>query len=403
MAGFLILRDKILRNQSSHRIPSLLIMDTFSINPPDWLMRGDFTSDLDSKPQKPPVHSYAWSDLSNLEPRKYLIKHLIDKGGMSVVYGESNSGKTFLALDIAAHISLGMDWQERNTKHGKVAYVASESGIGVAERLEAFRLHNKLDQYGDMHLVFETISLCGTENDAERLIQKIKEIGDVELVVIDTLARAMGSGNENSPDDMGSFIQLCDLIREKTKAHIMVIHHSGKDQTKGARGHSSLKAAIDTEIQVSQEDGIISAKVVKQRDGKTGDQFCFRLEVIDVGIDEDGDSLTSCVLLPTEAQQKKKKKSISPQARRALDILRNCLIDKGEVRHIRADMPKVYCVKILEYREYLRREKISSSDKPDSENKAITRSIDALNNLRITCSYGDFIWIADNEDKSRQT
>lgn len=376
-----------------------------SYDPPDWLTRGDFASDFDrnSKPQKPPVHSYAWSDLSSLEPRKYLIKHFIDKGGMSVIYGESNSGKTFLALDIAAHISLGMNWQERNTKYGKVAYVASESGVGVAERLEAFRIHNRLCHYGDMHLVFETISLCGTENDAERLIQKIKEIGGVELVVIDTLARAMGSGNENSPDDMGSFIQLCDLIREKTKAHVMVIHHSGKDQSKGARGHSSLKAAIDTEIQVSQENGIITAQVLKQRDGKTGDRFCFQLEVIDVGTDEDGDSLTSCALVTTEVQQTKKKKDISPQARRALDILRNCMIDKGQIRHVRADMPKVICVKILEYREYLRQEKISTSDNPDSENKAITRSIDALNNHRITCSYGDFIWIADKEDRSRQT
>ncbi|WP_158497197.1 AAA family ATPase [Micavibrio aeruginosavorus] len=361
----------------------------------DYLNQG--TAQLPKKP----ITLYPWPDLQAMERRKYLIKGLLEQGGMSVVYGESNSGKTFFALDIAAHMSLGWSWQDRKTRKGKVIYIAAESGLGIAERLIAFRNHHKLERYGELYLALRTILLVGENNDCDQLIEKIKETEDVELVVVDTLARAMGGGNENSSEDMGFFIRCCDKIREETGAHVMVIHHSGKDSSRGARGHSSLRAAIDTEIEVSQDSGVITAQVLKQRDGKLGDQFSFELTPIEIGEDEDGEPITSCVLSPCLIAPKEKK--LSGQKRRALDILRNCIIDKGEKRQVRKEMPMVDCVTLSEYRDYLKREKISSSDKPDSENKAITRAIDQLNNAGITCSYTDYIWIVDRKDKSGQT
>jgi hypothetical protein len=375
------------------------------IEPPSWVTEdAGFAASLSQGiATKKPLKFYPWPDLQAMERRKYLVKGLLEQGSMSVIYGESNSGKTFLALDMAAHISLGWSWRERKARKGKVVYIAAESGLGIAERLIAFRKHHKLEQYGELYLALKTIVLAGENNDCDQLIEKIKETDGVALVIVDTLARAIGGGNENSSEDMGGFIRCCDKIREETGAHVMVIHHSGKNSEKGARGHSSLRAAIDTEIQVSQIEGIVTAQVLKQRDGKIGDQFSFELTQIEIGVDEDDDPITSCVLNPSDLKPNKKKKRLAPQTRRALDILRNCMIDKGQNRHVRKDMPMVDCVTIVEYRDFLKRERITSSDNSASENKAITRAIDALNNQKITCSYGDYIWIVDRDDNSGQT
>lgn len=163
----------------------------------------------------------------------------------------------------------------------------------------------------------------------------------------------------------------------------------------------SLRAAIDTEIKVSKQDGIITAEVVKQRDGATGDQFSFELQQVEVGVDEDNEPTFSCVLSPSDFVPKKKR--LSGQKQRALNILLNCLVDKGQKRIPKAGMVQVNCVTLNEYRDYLKRDRISSSDKPDTINKAITRAIDELNNTRVTACYEEYIWIADREDKTGQT
>ena len=216
---------------------------------------------------------YHWSELSKLRRRKYLIKGLLDQGGMSVIYGASNSGKTFIALDIACHIALGWAWQGRKTKRRAVVYIAAEGGLGIVERLNAFRIHKKLEGFADLYIIPSSLTLCGENDDLETLLSCLDAIPNIVLIFVDTVARALGGGNENSSEDMGAFIKNCDLIREHTKAHVSAVHHCGKDEGRGARGHSSLKAAIDTEIYVTQKEGVISAEVTKQRDGKTGEIY----------------------------------------------------------------------------------------------------------------------------------
>jgi hypothetical protein len=122
--------------------------------------------------------------------------------------------------------------------------------------------------------------------------------GPVKMIIIDTLSRAMSGANENSPEDMTKFIGNCDKLRELTGAHVATVHHSGKDKAAGARGHSSLRAATDTEIELdfNEETGLRSAKATKQRDMETGAIFNFKLKVIELGQDDDGDAVTTCVI-----------------------------------------------------------------------------------------------------------
>jgi len=348
------------------------------------------------------LQPYAWEEINSLPKRKPLIKGLLDRSTMSLVYGPSNCGKTFIVLDMALHITLDRRWRNHKVKHGAVIYIAAEGGIGINERLEAFHKHYRLNGHAPFYLLPAGIDLCNEQIDTEELIYEINAIQNVEMIVIDTLSRAMAGGNENSSDDMGAFIRNCDKIKERTKAHVMIIHHAGKDAARGARGHSALRAAVDTEIEVMSDNGIITAEIKKQRDGRVGDKYSFTLTPVVLGRDDDGEDQTSCVLTLSN-NPVKKKASLSTQASRALGILRDCIIDKGEERHVRQNMPPVLCITLAEAKEALRTGKITSADNPDSISKAATRAIDALNDKMIIRTYGDYIWFADRNDNIGQT
>jgi hypothetical protein len=121
------------------------------------------------------------------------------------------------------------------------------------------------------------------------------------MICVDTLSRAMAGGDENGAVDMTAFISNLDAVRDVTGAHIMIVHHSGKDTAKGARGHSSLRAATDTEIELEVDQGIRKATATKQRDLEPQEPIMFVLKVHKLGVDEDGDDVTTCTI--TEADE----------------------------------------------------------------------------------------------------
>src|SRR6185369_16098598 len=110
------------------------------------------------------------------------------------------------------------------------------------------------------------------------------------------------TGNENSPEDMGRFVSSCDRLREAGECHVMVVHHCGKDTAKGARGHSSLRAATDVEGEVTKgEGGVRVLTIRKNRDGEEGAAYAFNLETVELGENAKGRMLTTCVAAKTEA------------------------------------------------------------------------------------------------------
>lgn len=231
----------------------------------------------------------------------YLIKGLLSAGSMSVIYGPSNSGKTFLALDLAYRIAGGIWWHGKRTKRAAVLYLATEGGRGLTNRLIALR-----DEHGSGFPFFVRrggIDLRSDDTDMNSIIEMcngIKEhTGQCEImVVVDTLSRAMAGGDENGSADMTKMVAKCDAIREATKAHLLLVHHTGKDEARGARGHSSLRAAVDTEIQVQEDesvDGLRHAVVRKQRDYETGAVYDFVLRTVVMGTDPEGDEITTCI------------------------------------------------------------------------------------------------------------
>ncbi|WP_051362269.1 helicase RepA family protein [Solimonas soli] len=240
-----------------------------------------------------------------------LVQGLLVRGGVSLLYGDSNSGKTFLALDIAAAVARGAQWFDRHVEPGLVVYLASESPASPRTRLQAYRTAFKCET-PNIVIVSSPVDLFNGDGDKDDIVNLVKEIEGkthktCQFIIADTLARVSAGANENSGEDMGRVIKRVDALREATGAHVMLIHHAGKDQAKGARGWSGLRAAVDTEIEVTADDatGLRCAEVTKQRDiaGK-GTRIGFQLEQVNLGTTKWGEPFTSCVVQPTNAPVK---------------------------------------------------------------------------------------------------
>ena len=234
----------------------------------------------------------------------YLIKNWLGRGQMSVVYGPSNVGKSFFALDMAACIAAGIEWQGAKVRGGPVLYLATEGGNAFQSRCVALREEYDIKD-APLAVRPSPIDLLRPEADLAALIQLCQSIeaecGEpIAMIVVDTLSRAMAGGDENGPTDMTSFIANLDALRDVTGAHIMIVHHSGKDTAKGARGHSSLRAATDTEIELEIDGKIRTATATKQRDLEPQEPIVFTLKIHKLGVDEDGDPVTTCTITPAD-------------------------------------------------------------------------------------------------------
>lgn len=232
---------------------------------------------------------------------RYLVKGWLDRGAFSCLFGPSNVGKSFFALDLAVHVSAGAEWfGHRVAGAGPAIYVCAEGGAVFGNRVAALRAAKpevvaKATTAG-MAILPIPVDLCGSV-DADLIVRMIDDAMDVRpaMVVVDTVARSLGSGNENEGKDIAALVASCGRIQAETGAHVMLIHHSGKDASRGLRGHSSLHAALDSEIELTANGTEVKATTTKQRDLAFRAPIHFALRAIEIGQDEDGDPVTSAV------------------------------------------------------------------------------------------------------------
>jgi len=327
-----------------------------------------------------------WSEITLPAKRDALIEGLLDVGSFSIMYGASGTRKTFLAIEIACHVALGWEWRGRAVKRGAVVYIAAEGGGGFGERLTAFKHHHEVDTEGvPLHVIGEAPDLCHNDADAKLLVERIQNAtgGDVAFIVVDTLARALAGGNENSPDDMGALVRHCDLLRAETGAHLMAIHHTGKDDTRGARGHSSLKAAADTEIEITSSGEVSTATITKQRDYHGGESFRFKLDTIEIG--EDCRSVGVAVpaddggITAPQAATGRQRRKMTKTAAIARQALEKALDEAGEIPPASNHIPKtVKTVHIDLWRKYAYALGISGSTEDRAKQQAFKRGAETL-------------------------
>jgi hypothetical protein len=252
----------------------------------------------------------------------YLFYGFLGKRSLSVVYGQSNVGKSFAALDIAGHLVMGKDWagKECDSKMA-VLYVAAEAGQGIAKRERALRRRLGVRDdatFEQFPLVVETMDVNFFESPSEARDDGGDVIAWVKFyeakygirfgtVVVDTLATSFAGGNENSTEDMTKYVGHMKRIQHGADVSVLIVHHSGKDQAAGARGSSALRAATDTELEVKVEKAGSLVKreirVTKQREGELGEVIQFALKQVEVGTDIKGRPITTCsLILPQDAE-----------------------------------------------------------------------------------------------------
>jgi hypothetical protein len=321
----------------------------------------------------------------------YLVKGIIPRGGMIIIWGQPKCGKSFLAYDLAMHVALGRAWRNRRTRQGTVIYLALEGGSGFANRVEAWR-RKYLGEYSNpvpFYLVSESIDII-KEHDALIAAIKAQAANPPALVVIDTLNRGM-VGDENKSDDMAKFVRAADAIRTAFDCAVIVVHHCGVAGSR-PRGHTSLSGADDAQIAVSRDDdGILTVAIEHLKDGEASTPLGGRLERVELGRDDDGETFSSCVLVPAEAATKERKLSPAPQL--ALDQLNDLLADSGAIPPANEHIPAhLKACDVNVWRECFY--KAHPATKPEAKQKAFVRACLTLQEKKIIGLWGEFVWLA---------
>jgi RecA/RadA recombinase len=260
--------------------------------------------ELASEAKKPRFRVIPAEEFAVTGQLAWIIKKVLPKAELVVLYGESGAGKSFLALDLAAAVSRGVDWQELKTLPGRVVYVCAEGAGGFKNRLQAYARDRDTELASLPAVVPDAPNLLELEHVLD-LTRAIVEKGRADLIVIDTLAATTAGGNENSGEDMGKVIAHCKKMHKATGALILLIHHSGKDAAKGARGWSGLKAAADAEIEVTRNGDFRTVRLSKMKDGADSIEWTFKLNTVVLGMDDDGDEISSCVIEFVAPEEKK--------------------------------------------------------------------------------------------------
>lgn len=281
-------------------------------------VKGTVQNEADYAPRFMHVNEY----LGRGFDMKVLIKDLLPKATLSVIFGASTSGKTFITLDIALAIARGVYWRDgtKRTEQTGVAYVVAEGTGGMQLRVQAYLDHfvgtlqfpqdvpfALLEHAPDLMEVAPALDL------AEKVNALPHKVG---LVVVDTLAQTM-RGDENSAKEMGCYVANCRAIHRRTGAMVLLVHHSGKDAARGMRGSSTLFAAADVVLEVLRQPEGRVIRASKMKDGRDDQvNYHFNLKPVVLFVNEHNEAVDSCVV-----------EHIEPQAPAALSDMQKSVLE----------------------------------------------------------------------------
>jgi hypothetical protein len=267
-----------------------------------------------------------------------LVEGLIPSASLVAVLGDSNSGKSAFVLDLACAIASGRSFRGRRTQSGAVLWLALEAARGAKARIRAQRLTNRLVAGAPLGLWTRALDLL-EPRDSATIVGQGKLLSaatrqPLKLIVIDTLARAH-TGDENASTDMGCVIRQAEAIKVATGATVLLIHHVGKDASRGGRGHSSLRAALDAELVVEgQSRAPRVVRVTKARDLEPAPDFGFTLEAVEVGRDADSLPRYAVVVSHSDAPPPSRSRPVGANQERTLTAMREWVRGHPGAKHI---------------------------------------------------------------------
>jgi AAA domain len=330
----------------------------------------------------------------------YLVKDIIPSTGIAVIWGPPKCGKSFWTLDLFMHVALdGWEYRGQRTKHGAVVYLAPEGGNGFGGRVEAFRRHHQLaGQSAPFFLVPAPINLV---KDSKALIGCIRQqVGDEHkpvAVIIDTLNRSL-VGSESDDKDMAAYIKAADAIGEAFGCVVPIVHHCGIEGNR-PRGHTSLTGAAQAQLSVKRDaTGNVIVEVEWMKDGQEGAKVASRLEVVEVGTDEYGEAITSCVvasadeILQSDLPQARKTARLPKSPQIALRALCEAVQELGVVPPVSNHIPNgVRTVTIDQWRQYAYARGISTGE-GRAKQQAFKRATDLLIGNEHVGIWGEQSW-----------
>jgi hypothetical protein len=260
--------------------------------------------------------------------RSQLVKGILPRTGLAVIWGAEKSLKTTWLIDLLMHVATGRGYRDRKTEQGVVIYVILEGGEGFRTRIRAWRgyyLPAADHSVIPFHVVSCSLSLA---RDHKQLVKEIEaqlpEGVKPAVVVVDTLARSI-EGSESSDEAMKGFIDGADFIRDRFNCLAAIVHHCGHEGGR-PRGHSSLLGAYDVLIRVQRSNrDVVTATVQQMKDGEEGAEIVSLKEVIEVGTDEDGHAITAVVAVPTAGPV------LTPHEKHLIAVAREIQIERGDI------------------------------------------------------------------------
>ena len=362
---------------------------------PESIMRS-----LGGKVIRPPVmfgklRVLSMDDVMDVQPRDYLLKGLVSPAELSVWWGPPKCGKSFLMLHIAYAIAQGRSVFGRRVRASPVLYVAAEGEAGLSGRLRALR-----DRWGDaplFHLIAQPVDLLRPYGDLDSVTRAAQDPRILaRAIFLDTLSRVLAGGDENGPEDMGRLIANIGALRADTKAHVAAVHHGTKNPNGSTpRGHGSLIGAADLVVEVAKaEDGSRTATVTAAKDDPDGAAVGFRLRLVELGTDQDGDPITTCIVDET-GQAVPKGPNLNATERRACRYLADLILAEGKPLPIGAHFPLDFSgIAEDRWREECGSRGLSTAGTANGRGKAFRRAYAALLDAGAVAARDGVVWLA---------
>jgi AAA domain len=338
---------------------------------------------------------------------RWLIKDIVPAESFMALYGRPGSYKSFIALYLSYCIAAGVPAFDKPATKGAVVYIAGEGGAGLRRRWEALRQHHGVTDQIGVYFIKAQLNLRSTLEDADAAIAAIRSLNiEPALIVVDTFARAFAGGEENSAKDVGEAVAVMGYMQEQLRAGVLIVHHAGKDESRGMRGSSALLGAVDLELEcvkISQEgstERVGQLTITKQKDGEDGIVLGYRMEAISLSqIDPEASSLavepiaTAALQAQKAASKTDKGDKARGHTKEALEALRTATAEAGEIPgaagvHIPSG---VRCVRESLWREYFRQ--VMTCDLGSQERNAWKRAKTYLADSGAAGHWGDWWWI----------
>lgn len=369
---------------------------------------------LRTEHDRKPLFTSIGALIAKPSPTDWLIKDYFERDKTVLLFGISGGGKTFITVDMGLSIATGKDWQGHATKQGAVFYICGEGKSGIKKRCLAWSIKNDIQLDNTPFFVSDGALTLPSKDSIERLHKDIEKSGHTPaLIIFDTLARCL-DGDENVAKDAGAFIQSIDSIRTTYNCTILIVHHCGKDETRGARGSSAIKAAVDTEIMLTNPTKAgFTLSVSKQKDHEHPKDKSFSFESIATNwLDDDMNVIYSAVLISHENVHDKKKRKLNANTQKMLNALititKQGIEPPEQVKSLFFDSPEKCPDKVVTVNEWQAAagevmtvvsktdddEQKNEQNKKDALRMAFKRGLERLESDGYIGLQGDFVWNA---------